>query len=120
MRNEGPLGSRTYRTAPAKAQSTTETTSCAAARRVDGSGNSYLPSKTGFVRIAVKSTSANGSATSSNPTGTASLDAGNAYTFGSGLLASVNPPRANKPSQNVTEYEKTMRDNSRAVTPQRE
>jgi hypothetical protein len=37
----------------------------------------------------------------------------------SGVRARLAPPRANSPSQKVTEYENTMRDSSSAVIPQR-
>ena len=38
---------------------------------------------------------------------------------GNGLRARLRPPTRSRPSQKVTTYEKTMRESSSAVTPQR-
>ena len=51
--------------------------------------------------------------------GVPSLFAGNARTEAGGLTTRLSPPKPNRPSQNVTEYEKTIRESSSAVTPHR-
>src|SRR5262245_30068586 len=112
-----PGGSTTNNTAPASTQSTIDTSNWLAATVALGKVHLSRPTRIGRRRADAAMTYSRLRPKSSHPSAITNHGAGYPSSVLMGPSASVRPPSASNPNQNVIEYEITIRDSSSPVTP---